>query len=113
MDLLRQEVDAAVDALLMQQVILLPTAAGWALACDAEVTPAVTRLRALAGPAAAPEQRLKAAAAAPDVSAAEEFTHKLTRRLGHPVLTVLVATTFAELPTELAREVDYVVRWGR
>lgn len=40
----RQEVDAAVDALLMQQVILYPTDTIWGLGCDAEVPPAVERL---------------------------------------------------------------------
>ncbi len=113
MDIFRQEVDAAVDALLMQQVILLPAAAGWALACDAEVLPAVARLRALAGPAAAPEQRLTPAAAGAVGTAAADFTHKLTRRLGHPVLAVVVAPTYAELAAGLLRDVDYVVNWGR
>ena len=37
----RQEVDAAVDALLLQQVILYPTDTVWGLGCDAEVPPAV------------------------------------------------------------------------
>ncbi|GAA4012931.1 L-threonylcarbamoyladenylate synthase [Hymenobacter fastidiosus] len=40
----RQEVDAAVDALLLQQVILYPTDTVWGLGCDAEVPPAVERL---------------------------------------------------------------------
>jgi L-threonylcarbamoyladenylate synthase len=40
----RQEVDAAVDALLLQQVILYPTDTVWGLGCDAEVPPAVEQL---------------------------------------------------------------------
>jgi L-threonylcarbamoyladenylate synthase len=40
----RQEVDAAVDALLLQQVILYPTDTVWGLGCDAEVPPAVEKL---------------------------------------------------------------------
>ncbi|TGE18643.1 L-threonylcarbamoyladenylate synthase [Hymenobacter elongatus] len=43
----RQEVDSAVDALLLQQVILYPTDTVWGLGCDAEVPPAVDRLLAL------------------------------------------------------------------
>lgn len=37
----REEVEAAVDALLMQQVILYPTDTVWGLGCDAELTRAV------------------------------------------------------------------------
>ena len=40
MKFLRQEVDAAVDALLLQQVILYPTDTVWGLGCDAESPPA-------------------------------------------------------------------------
>lgn len=39
-----QEVEQAVDALLLQQVILYPTDTVWGLGCDAEVPPAVDRL---------------------------------------------------------------------
>ena len=44
MKMLRQEVDAAVDALLLQQVILYPTDTVWGLGCDAEAPPAVQQL---------------------------------------------------------------------
>jgi L-threonylcarbamoyladenylate synthase len=40
----RQEVEAAVDALLLQQVILYPTDTVWGLGCDAEVPRAVEQL---------------------------------------------------------------------
>jgi len=40
----REEVDAAVDALLMQQVILYPTDTVWGLGCDAELPRAVEQL---------------------------------------------------------------------
>ncbi|OGX84374.1 translation factor Sua5 [Hymenobacter lapidarius] len=40
----QQEVDAAVDALLLQQVILYPTDTVWGLGCDAEAPPAVKAL---------------------------------------------------------------------
>ena len=40
----QQEVDAAVDALLLQQVILYPTDTVWGLGCDAESPPAVKQL---------------------------------------------------------------------
>ncbi|MBD2716332.1 L-threonylcarbamoyladenylate synthase [Microvirga sp. STR05] len=40
----REEVDATVDALLMQQVILYPTDTVWGLGCDAEAPPAVEKL---------------------------------------------------------------------
>lgn len=39
-----REVDAAVDALLLQQVILYPTDTVWGLGCDAEAPPAVKQL---------------------------------------------------------------------
>ncbi|ALD20598.1 L-threonylcarbamoyladenylate synthase [Hymenobacter sp. DG25A] len=42
-----QEVESAVDALLLQQVILYPTDTVWGLGCDAEVPPAVEKLYAL------------------------------------------------------------------
>ncbi|AII53320.1 L-threonylcarbamoyladenylate synthase [Hymenobacter sp. APR13] len=41
---LREEVDAAVDALLMQQVILYPTDTVWGLGCDAELPRAVEKI---------------------------------------------------------------------
>ncbi|RSK33991.1 L-threonylcarbamoyladenylate synthase [Hymenobacter metallilatus] len=44
MKFFRQEVDNAVDALLMQQVILYPTDTVWGLGCDAEVTRAVDQV---------------------------------------------------------------------
>ena len=40
----QQEVDTAVDALLLQQVILYPTDTVWGLGCDAEAPPAVKAL---------------------------------------------------------------------
>ena len=49
MKFLRQEVDAAVDALLLQQVILYPTDTVWGLGCDAEAPPAVKELYKLKG----------------------------------------------------------------
>ena len=49
MNFFRQEVDAAVDILLMQQVILYPTDTVWGLGCDAEVPPAVEKLYKLKG----------------------------------------------------------------
>ncbi|GAA3983117.1 L-threonylcarbamoyladenylate synthase [Hymenobacter antarcticus] len=49
MKFLRQEVDAAVDALLLQQVILYPTDTVWGLGCDAEAPPAVQELYKLKG----------------------------------------------------------------
>ncbi|WP_046244753.1 L-threonylcarbamoyladenylate synthase [Hymenobacter terrenus] len=45
----QQEVEAAVDALLLQQVILYPTDTVWGLGCDAEVPPAVKQLYKLKG----------------------------------------------------------------
>ncbi|OUJ74167.1 L-threonylcarbamoyladenylate synthase [Hymenobacter crusticola] len=45
----RQEVDAAVDALLLQQVILYPTDTVWGLGCDAEVPKAVENLYKIKG----------------------------------------------------------------
>lgn len=45
----RQEVETAVDALLMQQVILYPTDTVWGLGCDAEVPRAVEQLYKLKG----------------------------------------------------------------
>ncbi|WP_426490981.1 L-threonylcarbamoyladenylate synthase [Hymenobacter sp. 102] len=44
MKFFRQEVDAAVDALLMQQVILYPTDTVWGLGCDAELPRAVEQV---------------------------------------------------------------------
>jgi len=45
----RQEVETAVDALLMQQVILYPTDTVWGLGCDAEVPRAVDNLYKIKG----------------------------------------------------------------
>ncbi len=45
----QQEVDAAVDALLLQQVILYPTDTVWGLGCDVESPPAVKQLYQLKG----------------------------------------------------------------
>ncbi|GAA4384111.1 L-threonylcarbamoyladenylate synthase [Hymenobacter koreensis] len=44
MKLFHQEVEAAVEALLLQEVILYPTDTVWGLGCDAEVPPAVERI---------------------------------------------------------------------
>ncbi len=49
MNRFQQEVDAAVDALLLQQVILYPTDTVWGLGCDAESPPAVQALYKLKG----------------------------------------------------------------
>lgn len=49
MNRFQQEVDAAVDALLLQQVILYPTDTVWGLGCDAESPPAVKQLYQLKG----------------------------------------------------------------
>ncbi|MVN77062.1 translation factor Sua5 [Hymenobacter sp. HMF4947] len=49
MNFFRQEVDAAVDILLMQQIILYPTDTVWGLGCDAEVPRAVEKLYKLKG----------------------------------------------------------------
>jgi L-threonylcarbamoyladenylate synthase len=45
----QQEVEAAIDALLLQQVILYPTDTVWGLGCDAESPPAVKQLYKLKG----------------------------------------------------------------
>ena len=45
----QQEVDAAVDVLLLQQVILYPTDTVWGVGCDAEAPPAVQALYKLKG----------------------------------------------------------------
>jgi L-threonylcarbamoyladenylate synthase len=45
----QQEVEEAVDALLLQQVILYPTDTVWGLGCDAEAPPAVRKLYKLKG----------------------------------------------------------------
>ncbi len=45
----REEVEAALEALLLQQIILYPTDTVWGLGCDAEVPRAVERLYALKG----------------------------------------------------------------
>lgn len=45
----QQEVEAAVDALLTQQVILYPTDTVWGLGCDAELTRPVAQLYKLKG----------------------------------------------------------------
>lgn len=44
MNRFQQEVEAAVDALLLQQVVLYPTDTVWGLGCDAEAPPAVKQL---------------------------------------------------------------------
>lgn len=49
MTLFQQEVEAAVDALLLQQVILYPTDTVWGVGCDAESSRAVERLYKLKG----------------------------------------------------------------
>lgn len=49
MNRFQQEVDAAVDVLLLQQVMLYPTDSGWQLGCDAEAPPAVRALYNLLG----------------------------------------------------------------
>ena len=49
MNRFQQEVDAAIDALLLQQVILYPTDTVWGLGCDAEAPPAVKQLYKLKG----------------------------------------------------------------
>ncbi|MFC7669480.1 L-threonylcarbamoyladenylate synthase [Hymenobacter humi] len=49
MKFFQQEVDSAVDALLLQQVILYPTDTVWGLGCDAESPPAVKELYKLKG----------------------------------------------------------------
>ncbi|OGX84625.1 L-threonylcarbamoyladenylate synthase [Hymenobacter glacialis] len=49
MNRFQQEVDATVDALLLQQVILYPTDTVWGLGCDAEAPPAVQALYKLKG----------------------------------------------------------------
>lgn len=49
MNRFQQEVEAAVDALLLQQVVLYPTDTVWGLGCDAEAPPAVKELYKLKG----------------------------------------------------------------
>ena len=49
MNRFQQEVEAAVDTLLLQQVILYPTDTVWGLGCDAEAPPAVKALYKLKG----------------------------------------------------------------
>lgn len=49
MNRFQQEVEAAIDVLLMQQVILYPTDTVWGLGCDAESPPAVAQLYKLKG----------------------------------------------------------------
>ncbi|GAC1373406.1 MAG: L-threonylcarbamoyladenylate synthase [Hymenobacter sp.] len=49
MNRFQQEVEATVDALLLQQVILYPTDTVWGLGCDAEAPPAVKQLYKLKG----------------------------------------------------------------
>jgi L-threonylcarbamoyladenylate synthase len=49
MNFFRQEVDAAVDELLAQHIILYPTDTVWGLGCDAEVPRAVEKLYKLKG----------------------------------------------------------------
>ena len=49
MTLFQQEVETAVDALLLQQVILYPTDTVWGLGCDAESSKAVAQLYQIKG----------------------------------------------------------------
>jgi len=49
MNRFQQEVDTAVDALLLQQVILYPTDTVWSLGCDVEAPSAVRQLYKLKG----------------------------------------------------------------
>ncbi len=49
MNFFQQQVEEAIDALLLQQVILYPTDTVWGLGCDAEAPPAVKRLYQLKG----------------------------------------------------------------
>ena len=49
MNFFQQEVEAAVDALLMQQVILYPTDTVWGLGCDAELSRPVEAIYKLKG----------------------------------------------------------------
>ena len=49
MNRFQQEVDSAVDALLLQHVILYPTDTVWGVGCDAEAPPAVQALYKLKG----------------------------------------------------------------
>jgi L-threonylcarbamoyladenylate synthase len=49
MNRFQQEVEAAIDILLLQQVILYPTDTVWGLGCDAEATAAVKQLYKLKG----------------------------------------------------------------
>jgi L-threonylcarbamoyladenylate synthase len=49
MNRFQQEVEAAIDTLLLQQVILYPTDTVWGLGCDAEAPPAVKQLYKLKG----------------------------------------------------------------
>lgn len=49
MNRFQQEVEAAIDVLLVQQVILYPTDTVWGLGCDAESPPAVAQLYKLKG----------------------------------------------------------------
>lgn len=126
----REEVEAAVEALLLQQVILFPAGAGWALGCDAEVPRAVAKLAQLAGPEAlatavvlvADETmltRYQAAQLPAELAgagleiAADEFTQKVTRRLGHGVVAAPVAASYAEVNQDLVRRADHVVGWGQ
>ncbi|RYU77716.1 L-threonylcarbamoyladenylate synthase [Hymenobacter persicinus] len=160
----RQEVDAAVDALLLQQVILYPTDTVWGLGCDAEVPAAVDRLYKLKNRPAekacivlvadeamfakyaavvppnlaellAGQQRpttyivpgsrhLAPNLLAPDgtiglrVVTADEFCHKVVRRLGHGLVSTSAnlsgeptAAVYAEVAPAIVRGADYVVNW--
>jgi L-threonylcarbamoyladenylate synthase len=49
MNRFQQEAEAAIDVLLLQQVILYPTDTVWGLGCDAESPPAVQKLYKLKG----------------------------------------------------------------
>jgi L-threonylcarbamoyladenylate synthase len=49
MNRFQQEVEAAIDILLLQQIIMYPTDTVWGLGCDAEAPPAVKQLYKLKG----------------------------------------------------------------
>lgn len=164
MKFFRQEVDNAVDALLMQQVILYPTDTVWGLGCDAELPRAVEQLYKLKNrpaekacivlvadeamfaryAAVVPPNLTELLAAqtrpttyvvpgsrhlapnllAPDgtiglrVVLTDEFCQKVTRRLGHGLVSTSAnisgeptAATFADVNPQLVRKADYVVNW--
>ena len=83
MKFFREQVDAAVDALLMQQVILYPTDTGWSLGCDAELPRAVEQLYKL---------KNHSAENAPIVLAADEQMFRRYAEGPPPNLPALLAT---------------------